>query len=470
MGLFFVFVISEPRLEAKTPAEVFKEASKSILVIKTYDDKAKLVSSGSGVVFDKEGSVVTNFHVIERAVKLIVIYDSKEYPATVKYADRIRDICALSVPGLNASPASLGETATIEVGSRVYAIGYPMALGLTFSDGMVSCLKETSGGHYIQFTAPIAPGSSGGGLYDEQAKLIGIPTYFVAQGQLLNFALPIEWLYDLPKRHVAHSNAVHSGKTDDEFQHQTVALEEKEDWIAQIQLCERWTKEFPGSVRAWGLLGSAYANNGDFRKAIEAYRHAVQINPDSVQNWLELALLYGKTGQRDKQIDSYRNTVHNNPEYAGGWYKLAVVYQNADKFDDALEASQQVIRINPAHVSAWMIQGHSYGKLGQRAKEIEAYLQAIHIDRYSVDAYVCLGVAYSNAHREEEEVASYQQALHIKPDESSALFNLGHYYMGHGNREKGMDYYSRLKSVDPELAGKFYDDLTGRVFPATVRE
>ena len=457
-------------LEAITPNEVFRLASRSVLTVKAYDDQGKLLSSGSGVVLDKDGGVVTNFHVIDKASRVIVIHEEKEYPATLKHVDRTRDICSLSAPGLHALPASPGKTSGIEIGSPVYAIGFPMAVGLTFSKGIASGLKDTADGHYIQFTAPISPGSSGGGLFDEDARLIGIPTYFVNQGQLLNFALPIEWVIDLPRRDVAKSTEDKGVLSDAEFYLKTVTLEEKEDWIGEIQMCERWTKEFPGSIRAWTLLGSACANNGNLRKAIEAYRHVVQLNPEPAQNWLELGLLYGKTGQRDKQIESYRNVVLNNPEHAGGWFKLAVAYLDADKFDDALAASQQVIRISPLHVSAWMTQGYSYGRLGQHAEEIDAYLRAIHIDHSSTDAYVCLGVAYSKVHREDDEVASYKQALHIKPDKGSALFNLGHYYMDHGNREMGMAFYYRLKSVDPELAGKFYDDFTCRITPSTGRE
>jgi S1-C subfamily serine protease/Tfp pilus assembly protein PilF len=465
-----VVIAMSGRLEAITPNEVFKLASKSILTVKAYDDKGKLLTSGSGVVLDREGGIVTNFHVIDGSSRVVVIYADKEYPATLKNVDRARDICSLTAQGLNALPVSLGKSSDIEIGSQVYAIGFPMGVGLTFSKGIASGLKATSDGHYIQFTAPISPGSSGGGLFDEEARLIGIPTFFVNQGQLLNFALPIEWVIDLPKRDVAKSTEDNGEHSDAGFHRKMVTLEQKEDWIAQIQLCERWTKEFPGSVRAWTLLGSAYANNGNFRKAVDAYRHVVQINPDSVQNWLELGLLYGKIGQRDKQIESYQQAVTNNPEHAVGWYKLAVAYQDADKFNDALAASQQVIRISPAHVSAWMTQGYSFGKLGQKDKEIEAYLHAINIDQHSTDAYVCLGVAYSKAHREDDEVASYQQALHIKPDKSSALFNLGHYYMDHGNREKGTAYYYRLRAVDPELAGKFYDDFTYRILPLNFRE
>jgi tetratricopeptide (TPR) repeat protein len=469
--LFAALVISASRGEAKTAIEVFKQVSKSVVVIKTYDEKGKFIVSGSGVVIDKDGNVVTNYHVIERAAKLIVAYDKKEYRAAPQYIDRIRDVCTLSVRGLNAEPVSLGNTSKIEIGSTVYAIGYPMAVGLTFSDGMVSSLRETTGGHYIQFTAPISSGSSGGGLFDEHAQLIGIPTYFISQGQLLNFALPVEWIVELPHRHITQSSEYQKpDKIDADYLRQAVALGEKEDWVAQIQLCERWTKALPKVVRAWELLGFAYANNGELAKAIGAFRQAIQLNPDSVQYWLELGHLYGRTRQEDKQTDSYRMAVRINPENASAWYKLAVVYRDAGKFSNALEAAQQVTRINPAHVSAWMIMGYSYGKLDQQTKEIDAYLQAIHIDEYLSDAYVCLGVAYGKDHRKDDEEESYQQALRVNPDMNTALFNLGHYYMRQGNKEKGMNYYSRLKTVDPEMAKMFFDDLSYRAYPETVQQ
>jgi tetratricopeptide (TPR) repeat protein len=453
-----------------TPIELFKQASKSIVVIKTYDDKGKLISFGSGVVLDSEGDVVTNCHVIERAAKLIVVYENKEYAATPKYVDRLRDVCSVAVPGLKAVPVTLRGTSRIEIGSTIYAIGFPTGAGLTFSDGIVSSYRDVPGGHYIQFTAPISPGSSGGGLFDDQAQLIGIPTYFVTQGQLLNFALPVEWIVDLPARHIAQQPSL-PGVYDAENDYLTKANElgEKDDLLAEIELCRRWAKAFPLSVRPWELLGAAYADKGDFSKAIDAYRQAVLIIPDSAQNWLEMGSLYGQTGRPQKQIDAYRMAVRIKPEYVGSWYRLAVVYRDSGQFSNAVEASQHVIRINPGHLSAWMILGLSYGKLGQHSEQIDAYEQAIRIDQFSSDAYVSLGVAYHDVHRISEELGAYQQALVVNPGESSALFNLGHYYMTTRNKAKGMEYYARLKHLDPALARKFFDNLGSRVLPAKVK-
>ncbi|NTU58072.1 MAG: tetratricopeptide repeat protein [Chlorobiaceae bacterium] len=469
--LFAALVITESKVTAKTPSEVFKLVSKSVVVIKSYDDRDKLLTSGSGIVIEKSSDVVTNYHVIERAARIVVLYNNREYNATLRHVDQIRDICSLSVPGLNAVPVSLGTASSIEIGATVYAIGFPMGVGLTFSDGIVSCLRETSGGNYIQFTAPISSGSSGGGLFDEQGKLIGIPTYFVSQGQLLNFALPVEWVIDLPNR-ISDKSFDHKkeNKSENDYQRKAAAMEEKEDWVAQIALCERWTKEFPASMRSWELLGAAYANNGDLNKAIEAYRQAVMINQDSMQTWLELGLLYGKTGQVEKQVDAYRKAVRINHDYAGAWYKLAIVYRDTDQFSNALEASKQVVRINPSHLSTWMVLGYLYGRLGQYDQQIDAYLQALHLNRYSADAYVCLGIAYKNAHREEEEKEAFHQALRLKPDNPIALFNLAHDYMQHGEKEKGMEYYSRLQAIDPEIAKLFFNDLNYRMDCRTGRK
>ena len=82
----------------------------------------------------------------------------------------------------------------MQVGQKVYAIGSPQGLDLTLSDGMVSSLREGEDGTFIQTTAPISPGSSGGGLFNERGVLVGIVTFQMRSGQNLNFAIPADWI------------------------------------------------------------------------------------------------------------------------------------------------------------------------------------------------------------------------------------------------------------------------------------
>src|SRR5262249_49670558 len=93
----------------------------------------------------------------------------------------------------------IAATDDLQVGQRVYAIGAPQELELTLSDGLISGLRQTEGGsiQLIQTSAPISPGSSGGGLFDQDGRLVGITTFFVEEGQNLNFALPAAWVLEL---------------------------------------------------------------------------------------------------------------------------------------------------------------------------------------------------------------------------------------------------------------------------------
>lgn len=178
---------------ALTPEQLFAQASPSIVRINVVNDGGVEMGHGSGVVID-QGEAITNCHVAKAGPRLKVKYQGKQYDASILIHDERHDLCKLSVMGLDAPPVSIGKVAGVHVGQKVYAIGSPQGLDLTLSDGMVSSLRESDDGTYIQTTAPISPGSSGGGLFNEQGVLIGIVTFQMRAGQNLNFALPADWI------------------------------------------------------------------------------------------------------------------------------------------------------------------------------------------------------------------------------------------------------------------------------------
>jgi S1-C subfamily serine protease len=98
----------------------------------------------------------------------------------------------------------LAPTAGVAVGSNVYAIGTPRGLELTMSAGLVSSLRRNASGQVVlvQTSASISRGSSGGGLFDEKGALIGLTTLAITgDAQNLNFAIPADWIAELPERH-----------------------------------------------------------------------------------------------------------------------------------------------------------------------------------------------------------------------------------------------------------------------------
>lgn len=180
-------------VQAKTAKEIFAAASKSIVIVKAFDEKFNLKATGSGVVV-KTGEVVTNCHVVQEGLYYTIGRGEDFSDATVLYADIEHDLCLLVSPEIQAPVAKMGAAAKLKVGSQVYAIGAPQGLELSLSDGLVSQLRGQKSEPIIQTTAPISPGSSGGGLFDADGRLVGITTLYFKEGQNLNFAAPVEWL------------------------------------------------------------------------------------------------------------------------------------------------------------------------------------------------------------------------------------------------------------------------------------
>ena len=132
------------------------------------------------------GDVITNYHVVKAGARYTVGRGKQGTPATVKAGDPDKDLCLLTASGLTAKPARLGRAARLKVGEPVYAVGAPQGLELSLSEGIVSQLR---GGPppIIQTTVAISGGSSGGGLFNAEAELVGITTFYLKDGQSLNF-------------------------------------------------------------------------------------------------------------------------------------------------------------------------------------------------------------------------------------------------------------------------------------------
>jgi S1-C subfamily serine protease len=184
---------------APAPEQVFSHASRSVVMVYAADASQKIVGRGSGV-FVARDLLVTNCHVIARGSVLMAGSKQKRSPARLMAYDADNDLCVLNVQGLDVTPARIGDAGTVRVGQRVYAIGTPEGFELTLSEGLVSGLRETAGGRYIQTTAPMSEGSSGGGLFDGSGCLIGITAFVFSAGQNLNFAAPVDWAVDLAKK------------------------------------------------------------------------------------------------------------------------------------------------------------------------------------------------------------------------------------------------------------------------------
>jgi S1-C subfamily serine protease len=170
--------------------------------INVQDPSGNGIAMGSGVVVER-ATVITNCHVAKAGPRLKVKHQGSVLDATLVLADEEHDLCRLSVVGLDAPAVEQGRLKQVKVGQKVYALGAPQGLDLTLSDGMVSSLRDVDEGSVIQTSAPVSPGSSGGGLFNEHGQLIGIVTFQMRSGQNLNFAVPVDWIATMSATRVA---------------------------------------------------------------------------------------------------------------------------------------------------------------------------------------------------------------------------------------------------------------------------
>lgn len=154
-------------------------------------------SLGSGFIIDKEGYIITNNHVIEKAQSIKVkLYDGREYDAVVVGRDPKTDIALIKInPKHDLPVAILGDSDKLEVGEWVIAIGNPFGLEHTVTAGIVSAKGRVIGqgpyDDFIQTDASINPGNSGGPLFNLKGEVVGINTAIISGGQGIGFAIPI---------------------------------------------------------------------------------------------------------------------------------------------------------------------------------------------------------------------------------------------------------------------------------------
>jgi S1-C subfamily serine protease len=208
-----------------TTIDIFERASPSVVFITTVQHVRNYWTrnvtrvpqgTGSGFIWDEDGHVVTNYHVIRAAQgALVKLADQRTYPATLVGVSPAHDLAVLriEVPIDGPPPVPIGSSADLRVGQNVFAIGNPFGLDHTLTTGVISALNRTidndAGGvidNLIQTDAAINPGNSGGPLIDSAGRLIGINTMIYSPSGAyagIGFAVPVDTVNRVVPRLIA---------------------------------------------------------------------------------------------------------------------------------------------------------------------------------------------------------------------------------------------------------------------------
>ncbi len=216
---------NELTIDEQVNVLVYENVNRSVVNITTRNVKVDNFflravpeeGTGSGVVIDQAGHIVTNYHVIENVREVsVTMFNGESYDATFVGADPINDIAVIRVeaPVEILQPVRLGDSTPLKVGMKVFAIGNPFGLERTLTTGVISSLNRSLQIHrdrtiksIIQIDAAVNPGNSGGPLLDSHGRLIGINTAIYSktgQSSGVGFAIPVNLIKRVAPQLIRH--------------------------------------------------------------------------------------------------------------------------------------------------------------------------------------------------------------------------------------------------------------------------
>jgi S1-C subfamily serine protease/RsiW-degrading membrane proteinase PrsW (M82 family) len=198
--------------------QVVKQVGPSVVLIQTSQ------GLGSGIVFDATGDVVTNAHVVSGADTFqVTLANGRQYPARLVGSFAADDVAVLHIDAGGLHPASFADSSRLQVGDVALAIGNPLGLQSSVTEGIVSALGRTVNEdngvalpNVIQTSAPINPGNSGGALVDLEGQVVGIPTLAATDPQMggaaagIGFAIPSDTVRDIAGQLISQGKVTNS--------------------------------------------------------------------------------------------------------------------------------------------------------------------------------------------------------------------------------------------------------------------
>ena len=269
---------------------------------------------GSGVVVGTE-TIVTNCHVTRDALTVSVLRGGLRWAATSQRRDVNHDLCLLHVPGLQAKVVALGRAERLATGQPVTALGYTGGLGMQNSEGSVLGLHRHDGGRVIRSSNWFSSGASGGGLFDEDLRLVGILTFRLRGGEAHYFSAPAEWLQamlDAPDAE-AYSAVEPDRSSQQPFWQRPVvdqprflkaALLQRDDrWHELATLATEWADADATDPEPWFLMGVALDQMDRLPEAQRALECSLAIEPASAAARARLAPLHARRALMDVPTD-----------------------------------------------------------------------------------------------------------------------------------------------------------------------
>jgi S1-C subfamily serine protease/Tfp pilus assembly protein PilF len=357
----------------------------AVALVTVLDKAGKRLGLATGFFVSPDGKLVTNAHVIEGADSASAkLENGATYSIRgVLNAAADKDLVLLQadakdVPSLTVSR----EPSLPEIGSRVAVIGSPLGLEGTVSEGIISGHRSAKkDDQWLQMTAPVSPGSSGSPVVDENGKVVGIATFLVYNAQALNFARPVAYVSELLDKSqgttevapfwTVAANPKNVVLNDPDFVAAENALQ-KDDAAGALKLLNGIAAKYPENEAFLFRLGAVYERLNLLDDAVQAYQHALKLEPTSGIGWTSLGSTFAKLKRFAEAEEAAKRAVKQSPDYGPAWALLGKLYSDESRYADAADAFQKAAQLMPKDAEFWRSLAESYSKMNEPAKSQEA--------------------------------------------------------------------------------------------------
>lgn len=357
LALAFTFLFSvNIKSQDLKPEEIFEKFQDAIVVVYSYDFNNNLKGQGSGVIINEKGWVITNFHVFEGCQRMDLIHKGD----TIKYSDIIgvdieKDLLILKIESGKYPEIKLSERET-KVGQKVYAIGSPMGLENSMSEGIFSGKRSEIGEkkqNLLQITASLSPGSSGGAVFNSYGELIGISSMGLREGNNLNFAIPVSDILNVRLDSYNDKKKIEALN----FFYQAQNLYEEGKNEEAIKYYTKFLEMFPKDYKGYNYRGLTYAARKQYEKAIEDYTKAIKLNSAYLPPYNNRAQCYYRMKEYELAINDYNYVIKKKPDNLNAYFGRGVVKLADHEYRDALDDFKVVIKAEPDNTSALVNMG-----------------------------------------------------------------------------------------------------------------
>ena len=400
-----------------------------------YGTDGKKHGQGSGFFVSRYGYVATNLHVVVDAADVsIKTNDGKEYRIDrVINTDVESDLVLFSLKGLSSSRNYLAFTdGKAEVGDDILAIGNPMGLELTASNGIVSAVRDLPDyGQVYQITAPVSPGSSGGPVINTGGYVVGVVTMGYKEGQNLNFIVPGYKVLALvnssarrPMDFVSwRKNGVgYMPSTSDGLLRLGFIYYNSGEFKKALDCAGMIMKKDKKFAKGWFLAGKSAYEAGNIDYAFKAMKYAYTLEPDMESVHNDLGVMYRKSNMSAEATEEYFLEMEKHPDNPDPYYNLAGIYEESGSVDDAIEILKQgIVKCEDTSLLHSRL-GFMFIRLVDVPSAELEFSTAIKLDKSNSDAYYGLGSAFMKEGKKEEAIKIYNKLKEIDKKAAEKLF------------------------------------------------